>query len=249
MLTKNTIKQIQLLKTNKGRKKEKKYIIEGKRCILSYIDNNEDLNMLFITKGFLTKNKDLIKKWESKKLNIEIISNKIMGKISDAKTPSGVLGIYNLKKSSDLNLNSKIWLYLDEVSDPGNLGTLIRTASWFNIKNIALSKNSVDPYNSKVIRSAVGAHTYSNIYSNIDFDVFKNHDYYAIGADQNSTSTIEKIDIKKKLIIVLGGEATGISQPVKAKLDEIVSIPKSGYGESLNVSSAGSILMYKLSKK
>ena len=249
MLTKNTIKQIQLLKTNKGRIQEGEYIIEGKRCVLTYINNNENLKMLFMTKDFLTKNKELVKKWRNDILNIKIISKKIMKSISNAKSAPGVLGICNLEEPSVLNFDSKKWLYLDQISDPGNLGTLIRTAAWFNIKNIALSRNSVDPYNSKVVRSAVGAHTYSNIHSNIDFDIFENHNYWAIGADQNSKSSIENIDINKKIIIVLGSETKGISQLVKAKLDEIVSISKLGYGESLNVSVAGSILMYKLSKK
>ena len=249
MLTKNTIKQIQLLKTNKGRTQQGKYIIEGKRCVLTYINNNEDLIILFITKDFLTKNKELVKKWENDILNIQITSNKIMKSISNAKSAPGVLGICNLKVPSVLNFDSKKWLYLDQISDPGNLGTLIRTAAWFNIKNIALSKNSVDPYNSKVVRSAVGAHTYSNIHNNIDFDIFENHNYYAVGADQNSKASIEKINTNKKLIIVLGSETTGISKPVKEKLNEIVSISKLGYGESLNVSVAGSIIMYKLSEK
>ena len=84
---------------------------------------------------------------------------------------------------------------------------------------------------------------------NIDFDIFENHNYYAVGADQKSKASIEKINTNKKLIIVLGSETTGISKPVKEKLNEIVSISKLGYGESLNVSAAGSILMYKLSKK
>ena len=74
MLTKNTIKQIQLLKTNKGRIQERKYIIEGKRCVLTYINNNEDLITLFMTKDFLTKNKELVKKWGIDILNIQIIS-------------------------------------------------------------------------------------------------------------------------------------------------------------------------------
>ena len=72
MLTKNTIKQIQLLKTNKGRIQQGKYIVEGKRCVLTYINNNEDLIILFMTKDFLTKNKELVKKWGDDIINIQI---------------------------------------------------------------------------------------------------------------------------------------------------------------------------------
>ena len=178
-----------------------------------------------------------------------IISDKVMKSISDTKNPPGVLGISELKPPTEMNLNSKRWLYLYKISDPGNLGTILRSAAWFNIKNIALSKDSTDPYIPKTIRSATGAHMYLNIYQEVDFKTYLGHDYYLLGTDQNSNSTLENADYNKKIVLFLGNESEGINVSIKKKMDKLISIERIGYGESLNVSIAGSIIMNKLAIK
>ena len=172
-----------------------------------------------------------------------------MKAISDTKTPSGLLGISKFTPPPELNLNAKRWLYLYKISDPGNLGTILRSAAWFNIKNIALSKDSTDPYSPKTIRSATGAHLHLNIYQDIDYKTYFGHDYFLLGTDQNSDNKLENSDYSKKIVLFLGSESEGITVSIKKKMDKLISIEKLGYGESLNVSIAGSILMNKLSIK
>ena len=249
MISQNKIKQIQSLKTKKGRTKEGLFLVEGVRCISSYLECSNDLKELFIARSFTSINKNIINLCKKKNIPYTIISDKVMKSISDTKNPPGVLGISELKPPTEMNLNSKRWLYLYKISDPGNLGTILRSAAWFNIKNIALSKDSTDPYIPKTVRSATGAHMYLNIYQEVDFKTYLGHDYYLLGTDQNSNYTLENSDYNKKIVLFLGNESEGISASIKKKMDKLISIKKLGYGESLNVSIAGSIIMNKLAIK
>ena len=249
MISQNRVKQIQSLKTKKGRKKENLFIVEGLRCIESYIKKGSLLKELFVTNTFFKMNESLIKLCKKFNVTYSIVTDENMKKISDTKTPSGVFGVCTFLPPSSLDLGSKRWLYLYKISDPGNLGSLLRSAAWFNIKNVALSKGSIDPFNPKVVRSATGAHTFLNIYKNIDYKIFLDHGYYTIGADQNGTQNLEKSDFSKKLILILGNESMGIDTQIKKDLNKIISIEKLGYGESLNVAIAGSILMSSITKK
>ena len=249
MISQDTFKKIQHLKTKKGRTKNKEYIIEGIRCVKSFIENSTLVKEIFLSQSFVKTDKIIIKLCEKNKLAFSIITDEEIKKLSDTITPSGVLGICELKNYPGLDLESKRWLYLYKISDPGNLGSILRTAAWFNIKNVALSNESADPFNPKVVRSAVGAHAYLNIHRNIDYNIYYDHEYLLIGADQNGINKLEKTDFNKKLVLVLGGESKGLDGIIKNKLNKIISIKKIGYGESLNVAIAGSILMNEISNK
>jgi len=249
MISQNKKKQIQSLKTKKGRIKEGLFLIEGVRCVNSFLEHSNDIKELFIVKTFTSINKNIIKLCEKKNIPHTKISDKVMKTISDTKTPPGVIGISKFTPLPEMNLNSKRWLYLYKISDPGNLGTILRSAAWFNIKNIALSKDSTDPYSPKTVRSATGAHMHLNIYKEVDFKTYLGHDYYLLGTDQNSNSTLENADYNKKIVLFLGNESEGINVSIKKKMDKLISIERIGYGESLNVSIAGSIIMNKLAIK
>ena len=249
MISQNKKKQIQSLKTKKGRTKEGLFLVEGLRCINSFLEHDNNLKELFIARSFTSTHKDIINLCEEKNIPHTTISDKIMKAISDTKTPSGLLGVSKFTTPPELNLNAKRWLYLYKISDPGNLGTILRSAAWFNIKNIALSKDSTDPYSPKTIRSATGAHLHLNIYQEIDYETYLGHDYFLLGTDQNSDDKIEKSAYKKKIVLFLGNESEGIKVSIKKKMDKLISIERLGYGESLNVAIAGSIIMNKIAIK
>ena len=249
MISQNKIKQIQSLKTKKGRTKEGLFLVEGVRCISSYLEHSDDLKELFIARSFTSINKNIINLCKKKNIPHTIISDKVMKSISDTKTPSGILGISKFTPPPELNLNSKRWLYLYKISDPGNLGTILRSAAWFNIKNIALSKESTDPYSPKTIRSATGAHLHLNIYQEVDYKIYFDHNYFLLGIDQNSDNTLEDSDYNKKIVLFLGNESEGIELSIKKKMNKLISVERLGYGESLNVAIAGSIIMNKLTIK
>tara|TARA_Y100000741_G_scaffold310836_1_gene254700 strand:+ start:1 stop:654 length:654 start_codon:yes stop_codon:yes gene_type:complete len=215
----------------------------------TFLQYSDDLKELFITRSFTSINKNIINLCNEKKIPHIIISDKIMKAMSDTKTPSGVLGISKFNPEPEMNLNSKRWLYLYKISDPGNLGTILRSAAWFNIKNIALSKDSTDPYSPKTIRSATGAHLHLNIHQEVDYKTYLEHDYFLLGTDQKSNNTLKESDYNKKIVLFLGNESEGIKVSIKNKMDKLISIKRLGYGESLNVAIAGSIMMDKLAIK
>ena len=249
MISRNRIKQILSLKTKKGREKEQLFIIEGARCVESYINSSNLVKEIFMNKDFSMINKKIQQLCDKQNIVYSVLPDKDMTNLSDTKTPSGIIGICMFKSVPSVDHDSKRWLYLHEISDPGNLGTLLRSAAWFNIKNIALSKNSADPLNPKVVRSAVGAHSYLNIYQDIDFQIYFEHEYFTIGADQNGPDQIENSDRNKKIVLVLGSESMGIDISIKNKINKLISIEKLGYGESLNLAIAGSILMKNIAIK
>ena len=249
MISQSKIKQIQSLKTKKGRAKEGLFLIEGIRCISYFLENSDNLIELFIVESFTLMNKNILNLCKKKNIPCSIVTEKVIKNISDTKTPSGILGISKFNPLPELDLNSKRWLYLYKISDPGNLGTILRSAAWFKIKNIALSKDSTDPYSPKTIRSATGAHLHLNIYRGIDYQTYLDHDYFLLGADQNSDNTLDESDYCKKIVLFLGSESEGIKVSIKKKMDKLISIERTGYGESLNVAIAGSIIMHKLAIK
>ena len=249
MISQSDIKRIRSLKSKKGRQEHGQFMIEGYRLVKTYLENQAGIIDLYYTKSFKQQYKrfNLLSKNSEKEL--VLITEKLMSQISDAITPSGIICICKTIRTPVPNFSAQTWLYLYQLSDPGNTGSLLRTAAWFNIKNIAFSPYSIDPFNPKVVRSAMGAHIHIDIHINMGLGQFQDNIYLTIGADQNGKEVIDQFVSLHKRVIVLGGEAHGIGQTIKHKLDKIVSVPKMGYGESLNVAAAGAILMNRLSKK
>ena len=249
MISQSDIKRIRSLKSKKGRQEHGQFMIEGYRLVKTYLENQAGIIDVYYTKSFKQQYKrfNLLSKNSEKEL--VLITEKLMSQISDAITPSGIICICKTIRTPVPNFSAQTWLYLYQLSDPGNTGSLLRTAAWFNIKNIAFSPYSIDPFNPKVVRSAMGAHIHIDIHINMGLGQFQDNNYLTIGADQNGKEVIDQFVSLHKRVIVLGGEAHGIGQTIKHKLDKIVSVPKMGYGESLNVAAAGAILMNRLSRK
>ena len=249
MITNNLIKRYQALKHRKYRREYNQFLIEGKRIIHEAIKHNAAIHTLLYTESFKKNNQDFIDDLIAKGCRLECIPEQQINKISVTKTPSGIIAVCTLSETVQLNFTTDRWLYLDHISDPGNLGTLLRTAAWFQLNNIALTPDSLDPYNPKVVRAGMGAHFHLAIHSNMDIDIFIENNYYIVGADHRGELLTQSLVIPERWVLVLGGEAHGLSGPVNKKLDRTLAIPKSGAGESLNVSAAGAILMHQLSRK
>ncbi len=142
-------------------------------------------------------------------------------------------------------------VYLDGISDPGNMGTILRTASWFGVKSIFYSSKCVDPFNSKVIRSAMGAHFYFShleLISELEqFEKFKSMNVEILGAEMDGKPVRSSVDLNyAKWMLVLGNEAHGISDDIREYISGSISIKGSSELESLNVSIAAGILLYSL---
>ncbi len=242
------IKKLKLLKQSKHRKVKNQFIAEGKRLVGEAINCGNTVDLLFCTKTFYEKNKS---DWQGfldiGSTTIEIVTDSQFKSISSTSTPSGIAALCNISKTPYIDFKVREWIYLDKIRDPGNLGTILRSALWFGFKNIILSSKSVDPYNPKVIRSGMGSHFGLNLYQNIRLnDFIKTH---LIVSGSTCGEDISDFKLPKRYVLVLGNEAHGISKNIERLIQKSVSIKRLGEGESLNLSSAASILMYSLTRK
>tara|TARA_B100000900_G_scaffold70014_1_gene55323 strand:- start:478 stop:1224 length:747 start_codon:yes stop_codon:yes gene_type:complete len=240
-------KTIHSLRNAKHRKFYNKFLIEGKRIIESALICNANIDIIFYSDDFFKENKLWIQKHLKNGTTIKTIDKKTLFKISSTKSPQGILAVCDIPKQNPIKLTMDKWIYLDKISDPGNMGTLIRSCEWFGIKNIALSPKCADPYNPKSIRAAMGAHFGVTIHTNTNLGIFKKtHRIIAADLKGENASTYE---FPNKCVLVLGSEAHGISKKNLDYIEDSIFINKLGSGNSLNVSTAGSILIYLLMSK
>ena len=246
MLSKNEIKLIQSLENKKYRKKHKLFVIEGERIVTDAVSSGAPIDQVFLSESFSSSNSVFIDKLAQHNTAARIIPDNQMKSISGTVTPSGVLALCRIPEQPIIEITKgQNILYLDTIQDPGNLGTLLRSASWFGIEHIVLSENCIDPYNPKVVRGGMGAHFNLNIFTDTPLRLLGKHT--KIGGFQEGKSIY---DIDKKVIepwvLVVGNEANGISEENANLIDLKITIPKIGKGESLNAAVAGSVLLVSL---
>ena len=242
------IKKLKLLRQSKHRKVKNQFVAEGKRLVGEAINYGSTVDSLFCTQTFYNKN---VSSWQGflrvDNSMIKVITDSQFKSISSTSTPSGIAALCNISKTPYIDFKVREWIYLDKIRDPGNLGTILRSALWFGFKNIILSSESVDPYNPKAIRSGMGSHFGLNLYQNIRLnDFIKTH---LIVSGSTCGEDISDFKLPERYVLVLGNEAHGISKNIEPLIQKSVSIKRIGEGESLNLSSAASILMYSLTRK
>ena len=239
MISKILEKRIKSLCTKKGRLKNNNFIIEGKRSLLTAIHNSVNIKNIVLSKSFIEKNKNLA---AYNKYKTSVVDDKCFGQLSQVDSPSGILAEATIPLQNKLNPDFPM-VYLDQISDPGNLGTIIRTCDWFGIKQIGISPNSVEFYNPKVVRSSMGSHfnmKYLGTPSSEDLNRFN-----LIGADFNKGKDINDISNPKNWALVMGSEASGISKTMNKKISSYVKIERFGKGESLNIGVAMGIVLHR----
>lgn len=243
MISKNQIKYIQSLHLKKNREIENLYIIEGVKIVEEYLSQNpENIVVLYAVQDFIASHRISLKKLN---LKVEEISEEELLKISTQKSPNQVLAIAKKQKNT-LNISvlaSSNTLYLDDIRDPGNLGTIIRIADWFGIKQVICSPTSTELYNPKTLQASMGAVLRVNVVYLPFFEVIKHFQNIAIyGALLNGKNIYsEKLN---NGLIVIGNEANGISDEVKKHLTQPITIPSasSNGSESLNAANACAII-------
>ncbi len=234
------IKNIKKLKEKKYRVDS--YIVEGIKMVKEAINENQEIALIAIREDFKID-------FDTKNIKIVTISNKIFNDISDVKTPQGILAVIKKNQNNQIETNSDYILALDSLQDPGNMGTIIRTADSANINQIIINKTTVDPYSPKVIRSTMGAIYRTNIIEVEDLKAtlkeMKLKGFQIITTDLKATQSIYDINYNNKTVVVIGNEANGVSQEILQTADKKVIIPMLGKTESLNASIAASIMIYE----
>ncbi len=235
-----SIKDIAKLKEKKYRDMTSLFIIEGEHLV-RMAQEAGNLETILVDEDALEKYLDIINED-----NTIIVNEAIVNKLSYTKSPQGIIGVVRKREVYVQGL-SKV-LVLDNLQDPGNVGTLLRSALAFNYNQVFISDNSVDIYNDKVIRASQGAifkinikrDSLEHIFHFLKEEKFK---IYATALTDNSLY-LEELKPHKKCALVLGNEGNGVSEISKEVADEIVKIHMSSKIDSLNVSVAGSIAMY-----
>ena len=244
------IKHIIKLKEKKYRKEYNEYIIEGAKIVQEAIQEKVKIKQIIISENAI--NTDLILnhlKEELQKINYIKVPSNIFKLISEVEKPQGVLAIIEKEKQEEnIDVNQDIILALDDLQDPGNLGTIIRTADSVGLKQILISKGTTEAYNPKVIRSTMGAIFRVKIIEceNLKETLKKlqKNNFKIMVTDLNTDKSIYDIKLQKKVIII-GNEANGVSEEIKNIADTRAIIPMFGKTESLNASIATGVILYE----
>ena len=233
-----TIKEISKLKNKKYRDLTNTYLAEGEHLVEEAYKNNILIKIILL--------EDTICNYDIEKI---YVTKEVMKKLTELDTPNKIIGI--VKKNTPLPIGNKI-LILDNIQDPGNLGTIIRSSVAFDIDTIVLSPNTVDIYNPKVIRATQGMIFYTNIIT-LELKEFineiKTKNYTIFGTNVRNGKNIKEITLPEKFALVLGNEGQGVSKEIESLCDDNIYIKMSSKCESLNVSVATSILLYEVYNK
>lgn len=243
--TNELIKHIKSLHNKKERDENKEFIVEGKKIVKEAIEADFKIVKIIVCKELLKE------EYESKKFEIEYVDENIFKYISDTQTPQGILAIVKRPEYSE-EYGEKIFA-LDNVQDPGNVGTIIRTLDSAGINTLLLSETCADEYNTKVIRSTMGAifrvKTYRESNLKEKLESLKKQGYKIIVTDLDTEANLFEYAFPSKTIVVIGNESKGVSEEIKNIADVKVKIPMVGKTESLNAGVAASLMAYEILRK
>lgn len=236
MVSKNQIKRITSLHQKKYRKQLQLFIAEGKKTIEELLDSSFELDVLYCTEAITIPQAEARKTFE--------ITEQDLKKISHFTTPSGCLAVFKIPQEKEIEAKGLI-VALDDVRDPGNLGTIIRLCDWFGIETLICSEDTVDVYNPKVIQATMGSVSRVNVvYRNLH-QFLKETSLPVLGTFMDGEN-IYKTSLPKEGIIVMGNEANGISNEIEQLVTQKIAIPRFGnlqVTESLNVATATAIIL------
>ena len=240
MVSDKQIKIIKSLKLKKNRIKHNLFVAEGDKSILELITADFNINNLY----------SIDRQIEGVKNSVIQLSKPELNKISNLSNPKNSLGVFEIPKPKKINYN-KLIIGLDNISDPGNLGTIIRLCDWFGLEDLICSFDTVDCYNPKVVQASMGSIsrvniTYLDLQKTLENNSLKTYGTYMQG------DSIFEIDEIKNGVILFGNEANGINPNLSKVIDKRLSIPRFGKlkkTESLNVANALSIVLSENSRK
>lgn len=241
----------------KYREEYQSFLVEGKRGVIDALRAQAQVSQLIMTRQFTQQHRDYCQQSEVqeylKRDKVLYVSEPEFGRLSETTTPQGIAAVVQLPQVSLDNFSAcTLIAVLEDVRDPGNLGTMIRTADWFGVDGIVLL-GGADPYQPKVVRSSMGSLFHTPIYTSQDYvtDIteLKNKGFSVVVTRPELAGTTVAIDTKQqKVCVVFGNEAHGTSREIDQLADTAMSIPKYGDAESLNVAVSFGIVLYELKR-
>ncbi|ALG49494.1 TrmH family RNA methyltransferase [Clostridium perfringens] len=241
----NLFKEIKKLKEKKHRIKSNKYLIEGLRFVEEAIKSKVSIDSIIFTESFKEKNPDLFLKINE---NIKLIqmNEALLKQLCSTENPQGIVGVINMQ-NKELK-SGELVVLVDKVQDPGNMGTIIRSAHAAGAAGIVMTKGTVDIYNDKTLRSTMGSIFYIPIVEDDSLDFVKSlkkEGYKLVVSSLQGKNNFFEENLQGKVMIAVGNEGNGVSDEVYDIADIKVKIPMPGEAESLNVAVATSIMIYE----
>ncbi len=232
---KKDIKWVRSLQQKKFRLESGCFVVEGKKGVEEGLASSFRLHSVYTTDA----------DWASKHPETIAVSSREMEQMSGLTTPSPYLAVFHQhERNVDIQSESVI-LILDGIADPGNMGTIIRTAEWFGMNTILCTPDCVELYNPKVVQATMGSVFRMKVRMMSEEEMsrlLRPSDYYIVAADLKGTN-IYRYDFKQKTAIIIGSESHGVRPAMRSLVDEFVTIPGSGKAESLNASVAATVFM------
>lgn len=241
------VKEVKSLHSSKGRKQKNRYMIEGRRIVEQAMIFGAPFCYAVIEEGKEEEYQELEEAFYEKRIPLYSAPAYLMEKMCDAKTPQGILCVIERQRAKRTYHGPVI--ALDGIADPGNLGTILRTAQAFGVKDVLLSQSCADAESPKCMRSAMGAHFALNLERVEELDrtiqSYREAGYLAIGGHLEGKHRLDQAGkVDKQCLVVIGSEAEGITDAVRDACDALYCIPMTNDAESLNAAVAAGILMY-----
>ena len=239
MLSKPQIRAITSLQQKKFRREQRLFVVEGVKSVAEFLHSDYRVQRIYHTAQAAAK----LPKIPQNIKSVEI-DEATMKRISSLKAPQGVLALVDLPDFLPITgdkLRSGFHLVLDDIQDPGNLGTIIRTAEWFGLTHLICSTGSVDAYNPKTVQASMGSLARMQVHYTDIAALVAHSSVPVFGAVLNGTS-IYSTDFGQRGLVVLGNEGNGISERVLRHITHRVTIPRIGQAESLNVAISAALL-------
>ena len=251
MITSNQNSKIKLVRALLGRSKERReagaFVAEGVRLVEEAVKANWNCRFALYDETLNERGKLQVESLKTRGVDVEEVSANMMKSISETETPQGILAVLELT-NLPIPQPANFILIPDQVRDPGNLGTLLRSAAASGVQAVLLPPETTDAFAPKVLRSGMGAHFRLPIHS-LGWDeiekVIKSEGLNVLVADMNGQSCWET-DLRQPVALIIGSEADGASESARKLANGNISIPMSGETESLNAGAAGSILMFEV---
>lgn len=242
MLSKQRQKYIQSLQLKKYRQEYQAFLVEGAKSVSELLDSDFEIELVCCTTKFLSENAQKLRKISE----LEEISQSELEKLGTLQSNDSALAVVKMKENKAILLEKdEFALVLDDIRDPGNLGTIIRIADWYGIKKIICSNTTVEFYNPKVIISTMGSFTRIQLFYTDLTEYLQKITIPIIGTFLDSQN-IHQFQFPKSGIIVLGNESKGISEEIEKLVTAKVTIPKFGNAESLNAGIATAVVLDNL---
>ena len=241
MLSKAVIKYINSLQVKKYRNQHQAFVVEGAKSVLELLQSGFELQLVYVTESFEKEHARLL----GKGITYEVVTEADLVRAGTYASNNAALAVAHMRQLPEpIVASTELVIALDDIRDPGNLGTIIRIADWYGIEKIICSENCADFYNPKVIAATMGSFTRMQVhYLNLEnwlTQLNKTHQIYGASLDGEN---IHQMKLQPQGIVVMGNEANGIRPEVAKLVNQLIKIPAFGQAESLNVATATAIII------